>query len=591
MVVLAHSTEWSDLIALPIALLGAAIMLHDALKEITHGNLSIDLLASIAVVAAMLIHEFLPAAIVVVMLLGGQAIEEYASGRASSAIDNLIGLRPQTADVRKDGQIITVPVEQLEVGNVVLVKPGNRIPVDGRVIAGSAAVDQSSITGESLPVEKTIGSAVLSGTICQNGILEIEASRVGEDTKFAQIIKLVREAQGSKARIQRIADRYAKWFTPLILGLAALTYLITGQPVRSVTILLAASPCPLLLATPVAVVSAIGRAAKLGIIVRSGSSLETAGSVDAVVFDKTGTLTYGKLKVIRVQPFSNLQATDVTRYAAVAEKLSTHPIAKAVENYAVQQGIIAATPEDFREIAGGGVLARFEGDKISMGNERFIENQLIHLPPEAKSFVADSHGRPETTLLIARNGNVCGGLGLADVLKPNAKLAVEKLRDAGIRKISILTGDTKISGEVIGRELGVDVYADVLPDEKAAYVQNLKRMENRVAMVGDGINDAPALATADVGIAMGAAGSDVAIETADFTIMADDVVKVSEVVKLSRSMLRIAKQSLTVGLLANALGVTLSALGILNPVLGATFHECADLFVILNSARAFATKV
>lgn len=419
------------------------------------------------------------------------------------------------------------------------------------------------------------------------------ASRIPQrlDRTFAHIIKLVREAQGSKARIQRVADQYAKWFTPIILLLAALTYAITADPVRLVTVLLAASPCPLLLATPVAVVSAIGRAAKLGILVRSGSSMELAGSVDAVVFDKTGTLTEGKLKVVRIQAFGDMESAQVAKYAAIAEKFSTHPIGKAIVMYATEHDIKANDPEDFREIPGEGVIAGFEGFKISFGNVRFIENQLIHIPPETKNFLQDSTGRAETTLLLAQNGRVSGAIGLADVLKPNAKIAIENLRDAGIDKITILTGDSRKAGEAVAKELGVSVFSEVLPDEKALYIQKLKRNESRVAMVGDGINDAPALATADVGIAMGAAGSDVAIETADFTIMADDVVKVPEAIKLSRGMLRIAKQSIMVGLFATGLGIALSAFGILNPILGATFHECGDLFVILNSARAFTTKV
>ncbi|MGO9645183.1 MAG: heavy metal translocating P-type ATPase [Candidatus Bathyarchaeia archaeon] len=577
---------------MPIALLGAAIMLYDTFREVRHGNLSIDLLASIAVISAVLIHEFLPAAIIVVMLLGGQAIEEYASGRSSRAIDGLIKMRPVTANVLKaDGQIVTVPIEELRVDDIVVVKPGDRIPVDGLVISGSASVDQSSITGESVPVEKSIDETVLSGTICQNGVLQIRASKVGEDTKFAHIIKLVRQAQGSKARIQRVADQYAKWFTPIILLFAAITYAITAQPVRSVTILLAASPCPLLLATPVAVVSAIGRAAKLGILVRSGSSLELAGSVGAVVFDKTGTLTYGQLRVVRIQSFGDLTSVDVVMYTAVAEKFSTHPIGKAVVKYTVEHGIKVGDPENFREISGEGVMTEFEGMKILFGNARFIESQLIQIPSEVRSFLEDSDSRAETTLLLSRNGEVSGAIGLADVLKPTAKIAVEKLRADGIDNIIILTGDSRKVGEAVAKELGVNVFSEVLPDEKALYIQKMKNNQSRVAMVGDGINDAPALATADVGIAMGAAGSDVAIETADFTIMADDVVKVPEAIRLSRGMMRIAKQSLTVGLLANGLGVALSAFGILNPVMGATFHECADLFVILNSARAFTTKV
>jgi Cd2+/Zn2+-exporting ATPase len=586
---LVGSKQLSDMVALSVALVGGVIMLYEALAEISHGNLSIDLLASIAVISAIGIHEFLPAAIVAVMLLGGQAIEEYAAGRASRAIDALVKIRPKTASVLEAGKTVTVGVEELRPGDVVVVKPGDRIPVDGEVVSGNAAVDQSSITGESLPVEKSFGSNVLSGTICQNGALQIKATKVGENTKFAHIIRLVREAQGSKARIQRVADRYAKMFTPLIIGLAVVTYLLTGQVVRSVTILLTASPCPLLLATPVAVVSAIGRAAKSGILIRSGDSLEMAGSVDAVVFDKTGTLTLGKLRVADVRAFNGFNDTNVLTNIAIAELFSTHPIARAIERYAVEQELRIPHPEDFREIAGGGVMAEFEGVRILVGNSRFMESEMVYVPGKVKT-ISEENGAVGTTLFVARNGTICGAITLEDALKANAQDSIRKLRQMGISKIAMLTGDTVRTGQNIGKQVGIsDVFAEVLPEEKAMHVLELKKAGYRVAMVGDGINDAPALATADVGIAMGAAGSDVAIETADFTIMTDDLARVPTAISLSRRMLRIAKQSITIGLLANAIGVALSVAGLINPILGATIHEIADLFVIFNSARVFAS--
>jgi len=581
------SEQLSDILALTVAIVGGVIMLYGSLAELVHGNLSVDLLASIAVISAVAIHEFLPAAIVAVMLLGGQAIEEYAAGRASRAIDALVKIRPKAANVLRAGKVETVQVEQLKPGDVLVIKPGDRITVDGEVVGGNAAVDQSPITGESLPVEKSFGSSVLSGTICQNGALYVRATRVGEDTKFAHIIRLVRQAQSSKARIQRVADRYAKWFTPLIIGLAIIVYVFTGQVVRSVTILLTASPCPLLLATPVAVVSTIGRAAKSGILVRGGDALELAGTVNAVVFDKTGTLTFGKLRVASVKGFNGYSDADVITDAAIAERFSTHPIAGAVQRFADEHDLTIPYPDDFRELPGGGVMAEFEGARVLVGNAKFMSSQLIHVPLQTKASLSEFD---DTTIFMARNEKICGAIVLGDTLKPNARESIRKLEQLGISKVVMLTGDTERTGAKIGKKVGIaDVFAEVLPEEKAMHITELKKAGYRVAMVGDGINDAPALASADVGIAMGAAGSDIAIETADFTIMTDDLEKVPSAISLSRRMLRIAKQSIAIGLSANAIGVALSAAGLINPIMGATIHEIADLFVIFNSARAFAS--
>jgi heavy metal translocating P-type ATPase len=586
-VVFLKSSQLSDALSLPVALLGGAIMLYAAVREIIHGNLSIDLLASIAVISAVAIHQFLPAAIVVVMLLGGQAIEEYAAGRSSRAIDALVQMKPETATLLSADKTETVNVQDLKPGHVVVIRPGDRIPVDGEIVSGHAAVDESSITGESMPVEKVFGSRVLTGTICQNGSVLVKAIAVGEDTKFAHIIRLVRQAQTSKAKIQRVADRYAKWFTPVIVGLAVLTYVITWQPIRAVTILLTASPCPLLLATPVAVVSAIGRGARSGILIRSGDSLETAGSVDTVVFDKTGTLTSGKLRVVDVHSFNGYSKADVARNAAIAEQFSTHPIAKAVIEYAQKDNPEIPNPDDFNEDAGGGVMAEFEGNEIFVGNSRFLEKQMIHIPAQVRAVIQDEDNSAATTLLVARNHEVCGTMGLEDSTKPTAFNAIRALKGMGIN-IAVLTGDTKRAGEKIKRELNLtEVFSEVLPEDKANYVTKLKRSGRRVAMVGDGINDAPALATADVGIAMGAAGSDVAVETADFTIMTDDLERVPSAIKLSRRMLGIAKQSILIGLSANVIGVVLSAFGLISPIEGASIHEVSDLLVIFNSARAF----
>jgi heavy metal translocating P-type ATPase len=581
------SEQLSDIVALTVAIVGGVVMLYGSLAELVHGNLSVDLLASIAVISAVAIHEFLPAAIVVVMLLGGQAIEEYAAGRASRAIDALVKIRPKTANVLRAGKVETVQVEQLKPGDVLVIKPGDRITVDGEVVGGNAAVDQSTITGESLPVEKTFGSNVLSGTICQNGALYIKATKVGEDTKFAHIIRLVRQAQGSKARIQRVADRYARWFTPLIIGLAIIVYVFTGEVVRSVTILLTASPCPLLLATPVAVVSTIGRAAKSGILVRSGDALEMAGTVNSVVFDKTGTLTFGKLRVASVMAFNGYSEAKVITDVAIAESFSTHPISGAVHRFADEHDLTIPHPDDFRELPGGGVMAEFEGNRVLVGNAKFMSSQLIHVPLQTKASLSKLD---DTAIFMARNEKICGAIVLGDTLKPNARDSIGKLEQLGISKIVMLTGDTEKTGEKIGRKVGItDVFTEVLPEEKAMQIIELKKAGYRVAMVGDGINDAPALASADVGIAMGAAGSDIAIETADFTIMTDDLEKIPSAISLSRRMLRIAKQSIIIGLSANAIGVALSSAGLINPIMGATIHEIADLFVIFNSARAFAS--
>jgi Cd2+/Zn2+-exporting ATPase len=322
-------------------------------------------------------------------------------------------------------------------------------------------------------------------------------------------------------------------------------------------------------------------------LIRSGDSLEIAGTVDTVVFDKTGTLTSGKLRVAHVHPFNDNSQTGVVRSAAIAEQFSTHPIAKAIIQYADRYDSNIPNPDDFSEDPGGGVMAEFEGNRILVGNSRFLERQMVHIPAQVNTIIQDDAASAATTLLVAQNEEICGLVALQDSLKPNAFEAIQSLKGMGI-EVTVLTGDTKKAGEEIRKQLNLaEVFSEVLPGDKANYVSNLKKSGNRVAMVGDGINDAPALATADVGIAMGAAGSDVAIETADFTIMTDDLQKVPSAIRLSRRMLRIAKQSISIGLMANLIGVSLSALGFISPIMGATIHEVSDLLVIFNSARAF----
>jgi Cd2+/Zn2+-exporting ATPase len=581
----------SDALALVAALAGGIPIIIIGITALWRRDLDVDFLASIAIIAALAIGQFLAAAVVVLMLTGGAILEDYTARRTSRAIEKLIESTPKIARVRRNGDIIEVPIEEVKEEETVLVKPGEKIPVDGTVITGRASVNQAAITGESIAVEKAQGSQVLTGTIVELGALEIKVTKVGDDTTFARIIKLIREGQENRAPVEKIADRYARYFGPAILVIAVVVFAITQNVVVAVSTLVIACPCALTLATPTAVVASIGNAAKKGILIRGGAALETTGNVNAVVLDKTGTLTLGTPKVMAVMSFGGKTESEVVGLAAVAEKFSEHPLSKAIVEKAHELGIMVADPTDFEVMVGHGVKSHLSGAEILVGNDKLLKSFGIELTDQTEHFLKGQESLGRTAVFVCKNRSIIGIISIADVPRDGVAQSISNLRKAGIKRIVMLTGDKHTTAISIAGQAGItEVESDLLPEQKVDYIRRLKVEGYKVLMVGDGINDAPALATAHVGVAMGKVGTDVAIETADVVLMSDDLAKVSNTISLGKKTLSMIKQNIFLATTVNILGIVFAVHGDINPILAAAIHEGNALFVVLNSARLLWTK-
>jgi Cd2+/Zn2+-exporting ATPase len=549
--------------------LAAVPIIGRALKALVARRLDADVLVAIAVIAASSIGEFLAAGEVAFIMLLGEQLEAYTTRRARRSIGSLLALVPALARVRREGADVEVPVTALRVGDIIVVRAGERIPADGIVRSGEASVNQAPVTGESMPVVKTTGDEVFIGTLNESGALIIEAQHVGEDTSLARIAQIVEAAQLREAPIQRSLDRLATWLVPVMLVLATGVYLLTQDVNRAITVLIVACPCALILATPTAVMAGIARAARAGVIIKGGQHLEAVARLRTIVFDKTGTLTHGQPEVADVRRQCHHTAAEMVSLAAIAEKFSSHPIARAIVRHAGQ------TPPDPATFASHprGVVAEHAGQKLVVGHPQFLAEQSIDV-------TGDHHD-----ILVAHDGKLCGSIAVADTLRPDARAAVAELRQQGIEQVVMLTGDHQHVALDIAGQLGIDdVQAGVLPEQKAAHIGALKQ-RGSVAMVGDGVNDAPALAVADVGIAMGVTGTQVAHEAADVALMADDLSKIAFCVGLSRQALRIIKQGLAFALVYNITMVTLAGGGHLHMIGGAIAHQFSSVLVILNAMR------
>lgn len=578
-------------LALVAVVAGGTPIVISAIESLLHKDIDVDLLAVIAIIAAVIIGEYLAAALTVLMLSGGEILEDYTANKTSKAIQLLVESAPKTARIRKNGKEIQVPIDQVQVGDVVLVKPGEKIPIDGEVLSGLASVNQASLTGESVAVQKSLNCKVLSGTIIELGALEIRAEKIGEDTTFAHIIKLVREGQENRAPIEKIAHRYARFFAPLLGLIALVTYILTQNVVAVVSTLVIACPCALTLATPTAVVASIGNAAKRGILIRGGATLEAVANIDTVVLDKTGTLTLGTPQVVDVKTFNSKTEAQVIALAAAAEKFSEHLLAKAILDRASKEGICTQDPANFTVIPGQGVTVSYNGKEISVGNERLLQTQQIKIEAVVEESFVQQKDLGRTVFFVCENGSVVGLVSVADASREGVAEAVYEMRSSGVESVVMLTGDNSATAHAIANEVGInEVGADLLPEGKVNYVKNLKANGKTILMVGDGINDAPALATAHVGVAMGKTGTDVAIETADAVLISDDLSKVPHMLKTGKRTVRLIKQNIAIALVVNVIGVTLAVSGVLNPVLAAMIHEGNALFVVLNSARLIWAK-
>ncbi len=573
-----------------------------SVKALRAGSATMDVLIALGSTAAYLLSVynlargaghlyFDGAAMILTLITLGRFLEARARGRASDAIRALMELAPDEATVIRDGEEVTIPASHVDVGEVVLVRPGERIPVDGEVIRGHSTVDESMITGESIPVEKAEGDEVIGGTVNLAGNFQFRATAVGSRTALQQIIRLVREAQGTKPPIQRIADTVAAYFVPAVIIIAAATlagWMIAGADfeqgmLAAVSVLVIACPCALGLATPTAVMVGTGVGAEHGVLIRQAAALETIGALDAVVFDKTGTLTRGEPEVTDLAPVGDIEADELLRLAASAEVPSEHPLGRAIVDHAREAGLELAEVEGFEAIIGRGVAATVDGRAVVIGSGRLMAERGME--PERGAGAAEAlEALGRTALLVAVDGRVAGVIGLADVAKPTAREAVERLKQMGL-EIYLLTGDNRRTAEAVAAELGIEnVLAEVLPDEKATQISRLQSEGLRVAMVGDGINDAPALAQSDVGIAIGT-GTDVAMEAGEITLVSGDPVGVVRAVVLSRRTLAHIKQNLFFSFLYNCAAIPLAVAGLLNPMIAAAAMAASSVSVVGNSLR------
>ena len=563
-----------------------------ALRLLSRKRITVQLFVTVAIAASIAAGYYIPAATVVLIILAGTTLEDYVLYRTRGAIEKLVNMSPKTALVRRDGEEVEVLVDEVKLDETVLVKPGQKISVDGTVISGYSAVNQAAITGESMPAEKTKGSYVFAGSMNGNGALEVKTEKIAEDTTLAHIIHLVEEAQEKRAPIQNVADRFTTYFVPSISTLAAVvftaTYLLIGLEqaiTRTVSILLVACPCALSLAVPIALVGAIGNASMNGIIIKGGTNIEKVKDVKSVAFDKTGTLTIGQPKVVDIKPLSNHSEDEVVRYAAIAEKFSEHPISKAVVAKATELGISIPDPTEFKIVPGRGVEAHYGKQRILIG-QGMMDRAAAE---EQGQSIIEFENEGKTVLPVILDNRVVGLIAVADTLRGNSRDAIERLRQLGIKTIMI-TGDNMRAAKSIARQIGVDeFYAELLPEQKVEMIGKMKN-DSVVAMVGDGINDAPALANADVGFAMGAAGSDVAIETADVALLGDDLTKVEYTIKLSRKAFSKMKTNIAFSIAWNILGLTLASLGLLVPILAAVLQEAGCISVVINSALLLLYK-
>ncbi|MBP2651410.1 MAG: heavy metal translocating P-type ATPase [Firmicutes bacterium] len=574
-------------VALIAAIIGGLPIVKEAVTAIyKRGDTKVGLLVSIAIIAAIAIGEYFAAAEVALIMTIGEMLEHITLEKSNTALKKLAELAPLKARILADGNEREIFAELVKPGDRLLVKPGEKIPVDGLVVAGYATVDQATITGESIPVECRNGAGVFGGTIVTMGSIEMVATKVGQDTALGNIIKMVKEAQTSKAPSARIIDRWAFWFVPLSLTIAVLVYLATGDIVRGVTILIVFCPCAMLLSTPTAVAAAIGASARRGILIKGGEILERVGSLDTVLFDKTGTITLGKPSLKDIRCYNGWQKNELLAIAAGIEKRSEHHLAKAIIQAADNEHISFIEPTCWEPVIGQGIAAEKEGNCFLLGNQALMENKQVALKQEQQEYCLESQKSGKTVVFIAVNGVIVGIITIEDPIREESKVAIEALTYERIKQVVLLTGDAAAVGNAIGAQVNISmVHGDLLPADKVKYVETYQRSGLKVAMIGDGINDAPALAKADIGIAMGYSGTDIAIEAADIVLLSDDLKKIPETIHKSRKAIRTIWQNIVIANVINLVAIIFAAGGLLGPVAAAIVHNVGAIIVVLNSAR------
>lgn len=583
---------WRGILPLPALLTAVAFGLYPLVKTgvidlLRERKIGTELFVTVATVIALIGGEFVAGAVLMNIILIAEFIAELNTDRARASIKALIGTVPQEALVRDNGTERMVPVSQLKIGDVVLVRGGEKIPVDGTVIGGQGTVNEASISGESLPLEKGLESSVLAGTIVESGALDIRTDKLGKDTMFARIIALVENAEEQQAPVQKLADRVAGWLIPVVFVFLICVYLVTHDVRKIVTLLIFTSPAELGLATPLVVIAAIARAAASGILVKGGIYLELLAKADVIVFDKTGTLTVGQPEVVSVRSLDPAFTEDrLLKLAAAADRRSGHPLAKAVVERARRQNLDLPEPTLFEMVQGRGVKATVEGLAVLVGNVALLKEGGVDVPQSQPN-------KAETTIYVSVDGRAVGLLELADQIRPGAKDAVARLKATGVKQVVMLTGDNTEVARRVAAELGIDnVQAELLPEDKVIAIENLQKKGHRVAMVGDGVNDAPALARAQVGIAMGARGTQAAIEAADIALMTDDLSKIVLARAIAKRAYRTIQENLFVGVgVVHVLGITAALLGWIGPIQAAMLHLGPDILVFINSVKLLRVRL
>lgn len=572
------------------------------LKALRHLRFDIDFLMVVAAVGAAILGQWPEGALLLFLFSLGHSLEHYAMDRARHAIKALGQITPKTALVRRDGSETLLPVEELQRGDVVIVRPGERIPIDGKIVQGHSAVDESPITGESVPVEKEPGQTVFAGTVNGGGVLEIEVTRLAKDTTLARIVRMVEEAQTQKSPVQLFTEKFERIFVPVILIFVVLVIFIpplTGllswkiSFLRAMAVLVAASPCALAIATPAAILSGIAQAARNGVLIKGGVHLENLGALRAIAFDKTGTITRGKPEVTSVVPLNEFDKDELLRIAAALENRSNHPLARAIVQKAREQQIAPGEAEGVQDFAGKGLHGQVNGKPVAIGNVKlFAEIEGEPLPEALIQKIQELEDEGNTTMLIRVENRFSGIIALSDRPRPNARSSLQKLRQMGIRSLIMLTGDNERVAAAIGRQVGISEWkAGLLPEEKVTAIRDYLKTYGKIAMVGDGVNDAPAMANATVGIAMGAGGTDVALETADIALMSDDLSRLPFAVALSRKSRRIILQNLAVSLGVIALLIPFTLSGMAGISIAIVFHESSTLMVVANALRLLRFKL
>lgn len=580
-----------DIAWIAIALCGIPIVTGSAMALVKEHDIKADVLVSIALVASVCIGEYFAAGEVAWIMAIGTLLEDATARKARRGIEKLLDLTPKTARVKRNGREEVIPAEDVRAGDIIVVLAGETVAADGVIIAGETSIDQSVMTGESIPVDKTAGDEVISGTINQFGAFEMRATKTGGDSSLQRMIRLAREADANKAPIVRLADRWATWLVVAALGVAGAAWLITGELIRAVTVLVVFCPCAFILATPTAVMAGIGNATKYGILVRSGDALQRFSKISHVAFDKTGTLTHGRPEVVGVESFDpSLDADALLRLAALAEQRSEHPLGKAILSYYLSRGGQPQEIQGFVLSSGMGVRAKVKGFDVLAGKAGYLKREHIEIPDRALKAADRYLQRGATVVCVGVDGRFAGVVALADVLRDTAKAMVAELKSIGVRPV-LLTGDNEAAAKHIASQVGIEeVRTDMLPEEKMKAVREYADNGKNICMIGDGVNDALALKTATAGIAMGGIGSDIAVEAADAVLVGDNIERVPYLFRMAQRAMKRISFNMTVAVIWNVIAVILSTAGALNPVTAALVHNVGSVFVVVSSALLITNK-